>query len=90
LDARDFRCTKDNQTLVKERLFLDKNDKDILRNEITTIDKAFTRPWTVGKTIKWCTIRVVGISLPAALQCGFHSVDEYRLGPDGRLMPALR
>src|SRR5262249_36590370 len=36
----------DNQSVIKERLSLDKADKDILRNEITVIDNALTRPWT--------------------------------------------
>ena len=37
----------DNQTVVKERMFLDRANPDILRDEITTIDHALTRPWTV-------------------------------------------
>jgi hypothetical protein len=40
---------KDNQTVVKERIALDKDNPDILVNEITTIDNALTRPWTVIK-----------------------------------------
>jgi hypothetical protein len=40
---------QDNQTIVKERLYLDKNNNDILYDEITTIDHALTRPWTVLK-----------------------------------------
>ena len=40
---------KDNQTIVKERIYLDKANKDLLHNEITIIDHAFTRPWTVMK-----------------------------------------
>ena len=39
----------DNATVVKEKLYLDKADPDILRNEITTIDHALTRPWTVSR-----------------------------------------
>ena len=31
---------------MKEKLYLDKNDPDILRNEITTYDHALTTPWT--------------------------------------------
>jgi hypothetical protein len=38
---------KDNQTVVKERLYLDKADPDILHDDITTTDHALTRPWTV-------------------------------------------
>jgi len=39
----------DNQTIVKERLFLDKADPDLMHNFITIIDAAFTHPWTVDK-----------------------------------------
>jgi hypothetical protein len=39
----------DNQTVVKERLFLDRTNSNILRDEITTIDHALTRPWTVTR-----------------------------------------
>jgi hypothetical protein len=42
----------DNETVVKERLFLDKANPDILHDEITTIDHALTRPWTVMKSYK--------------------------------------
>src|SRR5262245_54755878 len=44
---------KDNQTVVKERIALDKSNPDILINEITTIDNALTRPWTVVKKYRW-------------------------------------
>src|ERR1700730_15847139 len=38
---------RDNQTVVKERIFLDKADPNVLHDEITTFDHALTRPWTV-------------------------------------------
>jgi len=40
---------KDNQTIVKERIYQDKSDPNILYNQMTTIDNALTRPWTVTK-----------------------------------------
>ena len=42
----------DGQAVVKERITLDKSDRNILRNEITTIDRALTRPWTVTRSYK--------------------------------------
>ncbi len=42
----------DNQSIFKERFFLDKNDPNVLHDEITTIDHALTRPWTVDKTYR--------------------------------------
>jgi hypothetical protein len=41
---------KDNQTIVKERMYLDKRNPDIFHDDITVIDHALTRPWTVNKT----------------------------------------
>ena len=42
----------DNKSIVKERIFFDKADPKLLHNEITLIDHAFTRPWTVLKTYR--------------------------------------
>jgi len=39
----------DNQSVITERLWLDPKNPDILNNEITTVDNALTRPWTVTK-----------------------------------------
>jgi hypothetical protein len=41
---------RDNQTIVKERMYLDKSNPDIFHDDITVIDHALTRPWTVNKT----------------------------------------
>jgi len=43
---------EDNQTVIKERLYLDKSDKNLLHNEMTVIDNALTRPWTVTKSYR--------------------------------------
>jgi hypothetical protein len=50
LEASGLPLHADNQTIVKERIYLDKTNKDVMRNEITVIDHAFTGPWTVVKT----------------------------------------
>jgi len=42
----------DNQTVTKERIHLDPADDNVLYDEITTIDNAFTRPWTVARKYK--------------------------------------
>src|ERR1700757_4748982 len=39
----------DNETVVKERISLDKSNPEVMHNVITIIDHAFTRPWTVDK-----------------------------------------
>jgi hypothetical protein len=43
---------KDDMTVIKEKIYLDKGDPDIMHNEVTTIDHAFTRPWTVAMTYR--------------------------------------
>jgi hypothetical protein len=40
---------EDNQSVITERLWLDPANVNILNNEITTVDNALTRPWTVTK-----------------------------------------
>jgi len=42
----------DNQTVLKERIFLDPADPETLKDEITTIDHALTRPWIVTKSYR--------------------------------------
>ena len=51
-DSVGIPLAKDNETVVKEKLYLDKANPDILRNEITTYDHALTRPWTVSRFYK--------------------------------------
>jgi hypothetical protein len=52
LDSGGMPLHKNNQTVVKERISLDKADPEILHNEITTTDTALTRPWTVTKNYR--------------------------------------
>jgi hypothetical protein len=49
LDADGLPLHKENQTIVKERIYLDKTNPNLLHDEITTIDHALTRPWTVTR-----------------------------------------
>jgi hypothetical protein len=39
----------DNESIFKERIYRDKTDPTIMHDELTTIDHALTRPWTVDK-----------------------------------------
>jgi hypothetical protein len=50
LDPAGMPVHADNQSIVKERIFFDKTDPKLLHDEITLIDHAFTRPWTIVKT----------------------------------------
>jgi len=39
----------DNRTIVKESIYVDKADHEVAHDEVTVIDDALTRPWTVMK-----------------------------------------
>ena len=52
LEASGLPLHKDNQAVVKERILFDKVNPNILHDEITTIDNALTRPWTVTKKFR--------------------------------------
>jgi hypothetical protein len=51
-EASGIPLHQDNRTVVKERIFLDKADPNLLHDEITTIDHALTRPWVVTKNYR--------------------------------------
>jgi hypothetical protein len=78
----------DNKSIVKERIFIDKDNPDILRNEITTIDNALTRPWTVEKGY-------VREREPKWIEYNCHegnnhlliAGEEFFMSGDGKLMP---
>ena len=49
-DANGIPFHKDGEAVIKERIHLDKDNPDILRDDITTFDHALTRPWTVTRS----------------------------------------
>jgi hypothetical protein len=51
-DASGIPLHADNRTVVKERITLDRADRNLLHDEITTIDDALIRPWTVTKNYR--------------------------------------
>ena len=77
----------DNETIVKERLYLDKNDPNLLHNEMTTIDNSLTRPWSAitdyhrNPKVMWRE--------DACLANPYVTIAKqvYMLSADGRLMP---
>ena len=48
-DATGLPLHFDNQSIFKERIYLDKADPNVLHDDVTVIDHALTRPWTVDK-----------------------------------------
>ncbi|HLH95811.1 MAG TPA: hypothetical protein VKW08_11925 [Xanthobacteraceae bacterium] len=41
---------EDNRTIVKEKIYLEPGNADIMHDDVTTVDDAFTRPYTVSMT----------------------------------------
>ena len=83
----------DNQSIFKERFYLDKDNPDILHDELTTIDHALSRPWTVVRNYRrakadkpvWIEF-LCNENNPHVLIGG----DNYYLSADGLLMPARK
>jgi hypothetical protein len=48
-DSSGMPFHRDGQAIVKERIYLDKAKRDLMHNEITVIDNALTRPWTIKR-----------------------------------------
>jgi hypothetical protein len=81
----------DNQTVVKERIFLDKSDGDLLHDEITTFDHALTRPWTVDKRYRRerNVVWVENVCNEYNPHVAIHN-EIYYLSADGDLMPSKK
>ncbi len=48
-DASGLPLHRDNQSVIKERFYLDKADPNTIYDEITVNDHALTRPWSIVK-----------------------------------------
>jgi hypothetical protein len=86
-----MRLHDDNGSLIKERFFLDKANSDLLHIEITSIDHALTRPWTVLKTF-WRERKVLWAEYDCAESNNHVMVGKeyYFLSGDGYLMPTRK
>jgi hypothetical protein len=81
----------DNETVVKERISLDKSNPEVMHNVITIIDHAFTQPWTVDK--RYRRIRKVMWYEDNCNENNNHIVvgkENYFMSGDGYLMPARK
>jgi hypothetical protein len=89
-DGSGIPLHEDNETVVKERIFVDAADPNVAHDEVTVHDHALTRPWTVMKnyrrdpnprpfwTEEYCEHN-------GHVMIGNH---HYMLSADGLLMPA--
>jgi len=91
IDASGLPLHPDNATIIKERIFLDPANPNRLHDRITTIDHAYTRPWTVTRDYNrmahplWvetnCTAENHYVSLEK---------ETYFITVDGYLMPTKK
>jgi hypothetical protein len=89
-DGNGIQLADDGSTVIKEKIYLDKTDPNVMWNEITTIDSALTRPWTVKRMYrrqKEPEFAEYNCEDNRLLAIG----DEtYFLGVDGLLMPIAK
>ncbi len=85
---------QDNQTIIRERIYLDKTDPNILHDEITTFDHALTRPWIVTKDYRRTqTTQPIWWKETVCAENNVHVAignEIYFLSGDGLLMPAKK
>jgi hypothetical protein len=93
LDSTSIPLHLDNQTIVKERFYGDKDNPNILHDEITIIDTAFTRPWTVIKDYRRAPQARPLWREGGCIDGNSHVIigdEHYMLSADGYLMPAKK
>jgi hypothetical protein len=92
-DASGLPLAFDNQSIFKERFFIDKADRNLIHVLTTVIDNALTRPWTSDRQYRrvaekveqwpetWCQEGNANIII---------GKENYFLRADGLLMPAKK
>ena len=91
-DASGIPLHDDNQTVVKERIYLDRNDRNMLLFDVTVIDNALTRPWSVLKNYR----RLANPPPFIEEVCGEGNnhvqigKENYMISGDGHLMPTKK
>jgi hypothetical protein len=51
-DSSGIPLHEDSESVIRERIYLDKTDRNLLHDEISVTDHALTRPWTVMKNYR--------------------------------------
>jgi hypothetical protein len=93
MDGTGLPLHRDNESVIRERIFLDKSDPNVFHDEITVIDHALTRPWTVDKRYVRNPDRLANWPEMACNEVNaqiFIGKDNYYLSADGYLMPARK
>ncbi len=92
-DTTGLPLHRDNETVVKERIYLDKADADLLHDDVTTIDHALTGPWTVARSYRrnksprpsWVEMNCAENNQHIRI-----GTENYFISADGLLMPAKK
>jgi len=92
-DATGLPLHFDNQSTFKERIFLDRNDPNLLHDVMTVFDNALTRPWTADKTFRRDANPFPNWSRTSCAEGNTMMVianETYVLSADGHLMPTTK
>jgi hypothetical protein len=84
---------RDNQSIVKERLYTDADDPNVLHDAITVIDHALTRPWSATKNYRRTQQAHIVWRDAACVEENQHvriGEESYMLSADGKLMPVKK
>jgi hypothetical protein len=92
-DSSGIPLHHDNQTVVKERIYLEGADRNVFHDQVTVLDHALTRPWTVIKSY-----RREAVAQPywREVSCSENNnhleigKEAYMLSADGYLMPTKK
>jgi hypothetical protein len=92
-DSTGMPFHSDNETVINERIYLDKADKNTLYDEITVTDHALTKPWTAVKKYMRKPDKQPVWREAVCAENNPHVViadEPYMLSADGFLMPAKK
>ena len=90
-DSSGIPLHPDGETIVLERFYQDKDKPDVLHDEVTTIDHALTRPWTVVKNYNRVRDPIWVEAICPENNDHIRVGDEvYMRSADGLLMPAKK
>jgi len=90
-DSSGMPFHRDEGAVVRERIHLDKANPNVLRNDITTIDSALTRPWTITRSYR--RVRDYAWSEYTCALDNQHVIigkDDYFMSAEGLLMPVRK
>ncbi len=81
----------DNQTVIKERIYGDKDNPAVFHDEITTLDHALTRPWSIKRSYKLePKPQFFEYVCAEGNEHIFIGKENYLISGDGLLMPAKK